>query len=395
MSRKQMVALFLCNFVPWAFGSGVLPLLPLYAVELGAGETVAGTYLALVYLAMTVGSMGAGWVATLFHSRKIPLIAAGVTCVPLIWLMGQGPLIWGLTLLTALTWFCGGLGLALIGILAGLSAAPEERGRTFGLLTAAGGLGTLTGGLASGYLVDQSGFTALFTTFAAFIAIWPITGLFLADAEVVVTRNTSRSQGRRQSLGRDYVLYVTSALLNSITGFAFILIRSLLMNSQAFSAIAISTVAAIGSVVQLPLPTLFGWLSDRTGRKRYVALSRFTGILGLAALLAASRGWHFYTASVLGAIGGAAAIAVGSAWVTDLVPRESLDRGMAIATAAGNGGAVLGFAWAGFALQRWGVGATVGIAIAVTVISWLLLVPIRVQSRAGEFANQPETLIMG
>ncbi len=56
INRKQLAALFICSLVPWVVGNGLLPLLPVYAVKLGADSTVAGLYLAFSYLAIALGS---------------------------------------------------------------------------------------------------------------------------------------------------------------------------------------------------------------------------------------------------------------------------------------------------------------------------------------------------
>ena len=36
MSKKQILALFVCSLVPWTVGNGLVPLLPVYATQLGA-----------------------------------------------------------------------------------------------------------------------------------------------------------------------------------------------------------------------------------------------------------------------------------------------------------------------------------------------------------------------
>jgi MFS family permease len=102
ISRKQLVLLFLCNLIPWIVGYGLIPLLPVYATQLGASSAVSGYYLAFAYLAITVGALSAGWVSDRFNQRKLPLIIAGLINIPLTWLMGQISSIWGLIAVTAL-----------------------------------------------------------------------------------------------------------------------------------------------------------------------------------------------------------------------------------------------------------------------------------------------------
>ena len=155
MSKRQLFALFCASLFPWTLGSGLLPLLPVYARELGANSTVAGLYLALVYVGLVAGALGAGVVSNRLGRRKLPHILAGAIAVPVVWGMGRVRSILGLTLLTAALWLLGGLSIALINILAGLCAEAQERGRVFGILGMAGGVAAILGGLSTGPAVDR------------------------------------------------------------------------------------------------------------------------------------------------------------------------------------------------------------------------------------------------
>ena len=70
MSKKQLWSLFLCSLVPWTVGTGLLPLLPVYAAQLGAQPALTGYYLSFVYLALAVGTLSAGWLSDRFQRRK-------------------------------------------------------------------------------------------------------------------------------------------------------------------------------------------------------------------------------------------------------------------------------------------------------------------------------------
>jgi predicted MFS family arabinose efflux permease len=58
--NKQLIYLFLCNFSILFIGFGLFPLLPLYAAEFGASASFIGFYLAVTYIAISVGSILAG-----------------------------------------------------------------------------------------------------------------------------------------------------------------------------------------------------------------------------------------------------------------------------------------------------------------------------------------------
>ena len=162
MSKRQLVALFLCSLIGWVIAQGTLALLPVYAVRLGADPSSIGNYLALAFGALTVGTIGAGWLSDRFQRRKAMLVVAGLINLPATWLMGQASDFWHLAVLTAIVWFFLGATFTTISILAGLFAGETERGKIFGLLALNTSLGALIGGAISGPIVDHWGYTAWF-----------------------------------------------------------------------------------------------------------------------------------------------------------------------------------------------------------------------------------------
>ncbi len=377
MSKKQILALFVCSLVPWAVGNGLVPLLPVYATQLGADPAAAGYYLAFSYFALAVGAVAAGWLSDRLQRRKMPLIIAGLAGIPIAWLIGRVGSIWGLSVLTAVLWFCGGLGLALIGILTGLSAGEDERGKIFGILSLTGGMGALIGGLATGFIVDRWGFPTMFTAVAVFLTLWPLAGIFLTEIGVERVQREGGRVRERSGLGRSYYLLFAASLIASTAGFIVVLGRSLLMSDLGFRAMAIASTGAVGGIVAMPLPLLMGWLSDRSGRKIFLYFGYLAGIASLSVLAISTSLWHFCIVLVLQTIFMAVNGAVGNALVTDLVSQESLGRGLSLFGATSWIGGVFGFAGAGYALQSLGMLPTFIIGICLTLIAIVLLVPIR------------------
>ena len=70
MTKKQLLALFSCSLVGWTILLSILNLLPVYAVQLGADEALAGNLLALAFAALTAGTLLAGWLSDKFQRRK-------------------------------------------------------------------------------------------------------------------------------------------------------------------------------------------------------------------------------------------------------------------------------------------------------------------------------------
>jgi MFS family permease len=377
MDKKQLATLFICNLVPWIIGNGLVPLLPVYATQLGADSAVAGYYLAFSYLALACGALSAGWVSDHTNRRKLPLIAAGLVSIPMAWLMGQTNSIWSLTVFTALLWYAGGMGLALCSILAGMYADPGERGKVFGILTLTVGLGALVGGLGIGWLVELRGYTVMFNCLAAFLTLWPVSALFLKEKDTPKLWKQTSPAPKKKSLGRNFTLLFLSACLASITTFFIVLMRSIVMRDLDFSPLEISSTGAIGGVIAMPLPVLMGWLSDRKGRKPFLYAGILAAMVSLILLAFTKALWGFWIVFIFQGTASQGIGTIANALAADLVPRESLGKALSLIGSTGWIGGVVGFGLTGYAMQNLGVAASIIIGSLLAVSAIGLLIPIQ------------------
>jgi MFS family permease len=388
MRKTQLLALFLCSLIPWTIGSGMVPLLPLYAAELGAAPAVAGNYLAISFLALAAGSVGASWLSDHLRRRKTPVIVAGLASVPALWLMGRATNIWYLTAFSA-TWFLlGGLAIALVNVLAGLSAEESERGRVFGLLALGQPLGSLIGGLATGPIADRWGYPTMFAVLAVFGLLWPLTGLLLTDRVAAPVRRAETVVAQKgPALGGSFTLLFLAGLAASVVTPVLILGRSLAMRDLGLPAAAISSAGAIAGAATLPLPPLLGWLSDRAGRRRCLALGYISGTAGLLCLAGSVSLWHFWVASSLVGLVMPVTLGVGSALATDVVPREAVGRAVSLFSATNWVGNVIGYASTGYAIQHLGLTPTFVIGAFMPLVAIGLLILVRVPRREESAAH--------
>ncbi len=381
MSKKQLFALFSCSLVGWTVGNGLIPLLPVYATRLGATPAVIGYYLSFSYLALATGTIVAGWLSDKLQRRKTLLIAAGVVNIPAIWLMGQATNIWYLAVLTATVWFSGGMQIALANILTGLFAEEAERGKVFGILALPIALGSLIGGLTIGPIADRWDYPTMFMIAALFSILYPLFGLLLEDREVArVGPGEASTAGRKLRLGGAFFLLLLANIMAAVVRFVGKMGISLAMNELGFISAAISSTAAVGGVVTLPLPPLVGWLSDRVGRKRLMASCYLASAMGLSVLAVSISLWHFWVAASLVAVL-IVSDSVGPALVTDLVPQESLGVGMSLFSATLWAGGIIGYAGTGYAIQNLGMASTFVIGAFLPLIAIILLIPIRQAER--------------
>jgi MFS family permease len=381
MSKRQLTALFVCSLVPWTVGNGLVPLLPIYATRLGADSTVAGLYLAFSYFAIALGAISAGWVSGSRFRRKVPLIVVGLAGVPCTWLMGQVTSIWALTILTALLWFCGGLGLALLGVLTGMSAGENERGRVFGILALTSGLGAVLGGLGTGWLVENWGYTTMLSSLAVFMLLWPLTALLLEEKEDREPRLEEVAPRRPGPLGRSYSLLFTASIMMSVSGFFIVLMRSLVMSDLGFGPLEIASTGVIGGLISMPLPALMGSLSDRIDRRMFLIFG-YSSLFAALILLAFSNAlWEFWLVLAFQGIATGSTSSIGNAWVTDVIPRESLGKGLALYGSTTWIGGVIGFAVSGYVLGNLGVTPTLLIGGLLALGAIGLLMPIKQEAR--------------
>lgn len=378
MSRRQLFALFMSNLVLFTVGSGLVTLLPIYAIQLGADAAVTGYYLSFAFLSLAISTGIGGWLSDRFQRRKLLLILAGLAAVPAAWLMGQATTIVQLILFSVLLWFFAGIVVTMVNILAGMSAGEHERGRVFGVINVASPLGALLGGLVAGRIVDQFGFPTLLTLCALVYLLIPLSGLLLKEA-IVISEERKRtgplSTGTLFS-NRTFLFLFAASILAHIANSEFALGKSLIMNQAGFDASAISSTSAAGGLLALPLPLLAGWLSDRFGRKALLAASYTAVASGLVILIAAVSLWHFWVATAL-LITLNATIVVSSALVTDLFPRETVGKPLALFGAAPWLGLVIGFGGAGNIIQSFGMTTTLWSGALLTILAVVLCTRIR------------------
>lgn len=382
MSKRQLFVFSLCSLVGWTIGNGIAPLLPVQAAELGASQTTAGACLSLAYLATASGAMSAGWLSNRFRCRKLPALVTGLVSIPVLWLMGQANSLWGLATALTVWFFCGGLIITLISIAAGLSAEEGKRGKVFGLLGLITELGALFGGGLTGPIVERWGFAAMYTVLSLIGLLMPLIMLLWEEQRTAAPPQLETASAKKGAgLGRSFHFLFVASLGAAVASFIFFLCRSFVMADLGFGTAALSGTSAIGGAIALPVPLLAGWLSDRLGRKKLVAISFLATTTGLLVLCASTTLWHFWVASLLYTLSFAGG-PVGSAMVTDLVSREAFDRGLAIYSANTWLGGIVGCVLAGYAAESLGTTLTMIAGAFIPLLATALLIPVGQSRRA-------------
>lgn len=373
MKKKQLIPIFLYSCIIWSLGNGLLPLLPIYAKELGASASVIGYYLAISYAALAAGTLSAGWLADLVKSRKLLLIIAGMLNVFVLFFLGYFLKIKYLIIFTSVVWFLGGISIASLLTITGMYADKNERGKIFGLLALTTAIGSIIGGLTFGKFADLYGFQTLFKLLSVLAAICPIITCLIDDKKVKsVLWNESSLINESSKFSKCFLLLIIVGFLG---GSVFLLGRlgiSLAMNIKGFKLAEISLTTAVGGLVSLPFIYMIGWLSDKFGKIKLLSVCFIFGTVSMVLLLNASAFYHFIIASAI-LILLSISQNIGAAFVTDLVPKQKLGKSISIYTASNWLGGIIGFALGGIIIHNFGLTYAFIMCAIIPIIALLLL----------------------
>ena len=376
MRRSYLVGPFICLVATWTFGNGTLPLLPLYAMELGASKQTSGLFLSFAFLCLALGNGIPAVLPKSFRNQRLLILAIALPLAILCWLTGRVTTVLELALVTGASWFCGGVIFSQAATLVGLVAPVEDRGTAFGILGMTNGFGGLLGGLSVGYIADRLGYGGVFSILGGF-SLLILVGGFLSpiSPSLPVPEATSGSaRGEAQEEGRiglGFVLLLVAMLLTALANATGNLGRSFLMAEGSFSKSAITLTAAVTGLGGLVLPYLMGRLADRISR-RWVLVASIAGTTASLLLLGfAHQEWQFYLFAALFAFL-SAATAIAPAYVVDVEPRN-VGRSVSLVQSAFWVGSIIGMAATGLVAAKLGTSMAVLVSCVFPAAAALLL----------------------
>jgi len=353
MKKRPLLQLFFVNFVIFLTGVGLLPLLPLYAQRFGASATDVGFYMATTYAAITAGTMLTDRLSRLLAHRTL-FISAGILGVPALFLLGQAAEFWQVIFLTAIVWFAGGIGIALVNVYTGHYAKSNSRGKAFSLTFLALPLASLVAGLTVGRLAEWQGYPFMFAMLAVAWAGWPLVVVFGLDGKAIArgSKRMDSSPAGQKGLGRAFYFLLIATLLSATTVYLMRLGTSLSMHSLNFSPNAISSTSAIGGLATIPVTYAIGTLSDKLGRKLFLTAGYLLGVVGVVVLGTASQLWQFWLATALlyGALSANGAVA--PALAVDLLSVEVRSQALPYLSSMRNLAGIIGFAAGGLLIDK-------------------------------------------
>jgi MFS family permease len=373
MSRKQLSALFICYLVPLIAANALLPLLPLHIRALGGGSGTAGLSLAISFGATSAGMLMSGWLSNRFSRRREFIIGAFASSIGIFALMALTDSIVLLTALTAASWFLAGMQLAMVQLLTGMFAEKKARGRAFGIIGMTSALSQLIAGATAGSLVEHWNFAVLFLTLAVVhLALLPA-ALMLEDR---TTPRVTSANGTPPLSNGTFRLIFYSALLIWTANFITNMGKPLAMTALDFSPSAVASTIAVAGLINLPLPVVIGWLSDRMGRRAMMLVCYAAGIVGVVIYLFATSLWHFWLAQVCLTLT-ITSVSIGAALVTDLVPARSLNSSLTLYSASSALGGMIGYAVSGAAFQHLGLALTFELTLVLPILALVIMLALQ------------------
>lgn len=373
--NKQLFALFLSNLAILFIGFGVFPLLPLYASRFGATPSMIGIYLALTYIAISLGTMLPGWLSGRL-SQKTVFVSAGILGVPAVALLGYATAFWQVVVLTGLVWFTGGVGISLVSLFTGRLADPDQRGRWFGLIALTTPLGAVVGGSLVAWLVQAQGYRVMFTALGPVYAVWPLVGLMIRAPRTIQPARLNAREVPTRRTDKRFSLLLLSAFLVAMTISISRLGLSLSMKAALFSASEIARTNVVGGLVTIPVVIGFGLLSDRLGRRLFLVIGYGLAALSALLLVSASQLWQFWIVSAAVLVARSISASLAAALATDLLPPEALGTAIPRLTSLNWMAGILGFAASGYMIERLGQDslywiATIASVAAAAITGWM------------------------
>ena len=249
----------------------VVPVLPLYAKQLGVSDFNLGLLFASYAIALLIGAIPAGMLSDRF-GRK-PFVLFGMFAMSAAFLFYAYATTYPMLVVArvldgftaAATWSAG---LALIGD----RCDPDSLGTYFGYALAAMAIGAVGGPVLGGFLSDSLGYKAPFILIAAMCLLGGIVALFLsADAKAPGVRGVFSPREMLRPIIGNTVIRV-ACVVTAITTIGLGMIEPLLplRLSRVFgiSRTGIGLLFGANLVFYAVASPLVGRLSDRVGRMR-------------------------------------------------------------------------------------------------------------------------------
>jgi MFS family permease len=339
--NRSIAALLFTATVDRVILQGIYPVLPVMVASRGVAATNNGMFMAVVYVAIALGSWLTPRILELHPSvGKVSVVLSLLTGITLL-AMGYSVSYPAFLLSTAAYWFLCGVQVNIYSVLMSFISPPERIGSNFGLLANTTLIGAVLGGLAIGPCIKMLGGHGAFALFALATVATRLL-LLLPQFDVAYARHSVKLPPLKISsaLWLFLILFNAGIMLSFIGRFNL----SLVMKDLHYDIDAISRLFAWGALAVLPLPYLFGLLSQRMPPKWLLVISLSSVTLAMWILYTSSSYSAFFWAGFLICIMTYCSRGVAQKIVYDMYSLAEQKRAQSLLASANWVAAIFGFA---------------------------------------------------
>lgn len=327
--------------------SVMLPLLPLYATELGASPFVLGLLTGAFAVTNAMGQLGSGLLVERFGARRLMSGGLGFYAAMNAFIATAASASWLLTW-RSLAGFGGGASIVSERIYVAQTVEPARRAFANGIISAGQSAGTVTGPLVGGIAATLGGLRAPFVLVAATSALALVGTLFLPRPAQRVTAASAVDDVPPPLELRPLatLLVANLALLASYGGF-ITTYATLATTRLAWSVVEVGLAFSFFGVGSITLGPALAHLADRVGRREVAMLAPLTLTAFGGSLVIGFDRWAVYGIAVLAGGGLTAFSASWYALLADHAGDRSIGRVFGIVNALSTVGILVGSLLAG------------------------------------------------
>lgn len=339
--NRPIAALLFSATIDRIILQGIYPVLPVMVASRGVSPKNNGIFMAVVYVAIALGSWLTPRMLQLYSSvGRLSVALAVLTGLALV-AMAYSDSYTAFLLSTAAYWFLCGVQVNIYSVLMSFISSPQHIGSNFGLLANTTLVGAVLGGLAIGPAITSLGSHGAFILFAVATALTRLL-MLLPQFDVAYARHSEDLPPLKISgtLWLFLLLFNAGIMLSFIGRFNL----SLAMKDLHYNIDDISRMFAWGALAVLPLPYIFGLLSQRIGGKWLLVVSLASVSLAMWLLYSSSTYMSFFWAGFLICIMTYCSRGVAQKIIYDMFSISEQKRAQSMLASANWVAAILGFA---------------------------------------------------
>lgn len=235
------------------FLQGLLPILPVLAIAVGATKMQVGIVLSSMFSTMLLGTLAAGKIASHHVNFKTLIIGISLLLALSIAFLGSTNSFPMLLMACIIIGLCDGLYIMSFFIYLGKISKDSSVSKNFSIITFTNQIATVAGGLLLGFFISHIGQRNSFFLFGVAMFISSLSVMLLPELNI-----TNKTVSVKFHFQRKYVLLLLVSFLTIMCIHIFNLTFSMILLSNKVPAYKISYYSAIGTGLMAWFPILLG-----------------------------------------------------------------------------------------------------------------------------------------